>query len=117
MCRNIKQLHNFDPPATDDEVHAAALQYVRKISGTTKPSKANEAVFERAVREIAHISRHLLDDLVTSAPPRDREVEAARRASGRPSGSAPPRPDAARPAVEPCPAPSQETPTAYLSRR
>ncbi len=78
MCRNIKQLHNFDPPATDDEVHAAALQYVRKISGSTKPSKANEAVFERAVREIAHISRHLLDDLVTTAPPRDREVEAAR---------------------------------------
>ena len=78
VCRNIKQLHNFDPPATDDEVHAAALQYVRKISGTTKPSKANEAVFERAVRDIAHLSRHLLDDLVTSAPPRDREVEAAR---------------------------------------
>jgi len=81
MCRNIKQLHNFDPPATDDEVHAAALQYVRKISGTTKPSKANEAAFERAVREIAHISRHLLDDLVTAAPPRDREMEA-----GRPRG-------------------------------
>ena len=81
MCRNIKQLHNFDPPATDDEVHAAALQYVRKISGTTKPSKANEAVFERAVREIAHISRHLLDDLVTSAPParpRGRGGEGAR---------------------------------------
>jgi hypothetical protein len=78
MCRNIKQLHNFDPPATDDEVHAAALQFVRKISGTTKPSKANEAVFERAVQEVAHISRHLLDDLVTAAPPRDREVEAAR---------------------------------------
>ena len=70
MCRNIKQLHNFEPPATDDEVHAAALQYVRKISGTTKPSKANEAVFARAVHEIAHISRHLLDDLVTSAPPK-----------------------------------------------
>ena len=78
MCRNIKQLHNFDPPATDDEVHSAALQYVRKISGTTRPSKANEAAFERAVHEIAHISRHLLDDLVTAAPPRDREVEAAR---------------------------------------
>ena len=94
MCRNIKQLHNFDPPATDDEVHAAALQYVRKISGTTKPSKANEAVFERAVREIAHISRHLLDDLVTSAPPRDREVEAARaRRPGPRSGSAPPPPE------------------------
>ncbi len=78
MCRNIKQLHNFAPPATDDEVHAAALQYVRKISGTTKPSKANEAAFERAVREVAHISRHLLDDLVTAAPPRDREIAAVR---------------------------------------
>ena len=78
MCRNIKQLHNFEPPATDDEVHAAALQYVRKISGTAKPSKANEAAFARAVDEIAHISGHLLGDLVTAAPPRDREVEAAR---------------------------------------
>ncbi len=78
MCRNIKQLHNFDPPATDDEVHAAALQYVRKISGATKPSKANEAVFDRSVREIAHLSRHLLNDLVAAAPPRDRETEAAR---------------------------------------
>jgi hypothetical protein len=78
MCRNIKQLHNFDPPATDDEVHAAALQYVRKLSGAAKPSKANEAAFEQAVHEIAHISRHLLDDLVTAAPPRDRETEAAR---------------------------------------
>jgi hypothetical protein len=78
MCRNIRTLHNFEPPATDDEVHAAALQFVRKISGTTKPSKANEAVFQRAVEEIAHISRHLLADLVTSAPPRDRETEALR---------------------------------------
>jgi len=78
MCRNIKQLHNFDPPATDDEVHAAALQYVRKIGGATKPSKANEAAFERAVREIAHSSRHFLDELVTAAPGRDRETEAAR---------------------------------------
>lgn len=78
MCRNIKQLHNFEPPATDDEVQAAALQYVRKIAGTTKPSQANEAAFGRAVAEVAHISRHLLDDLVTSAPPRDRETEAAR---------------------------------------
>jgi hypothetical protein len=78
MCRNIKTLHNFDPPATDDEVHAAALQYVRKLSGSTKPSRANEAVFDWAVREIAHISRHLLDDLVTTVPPRDREIEAAR---------------------------------------
>ena len=78
MCRNIKTLHNFDPPATDDEVHAAALQYVRKLSGATRPSKANDAVFQQAVREIAHISRHLLDDLVTASPPRDRETEAAR---------------------------------------
>jgi hypothetical protein len=78
MCRNIRQLHNFDPPATDDEVQAAALQYVRKISGTTKPSQANAAAFERAVREIAHVSRQLLGDLVTTAPPRDRETEAAR---------------------------------------
>jgi hypothetical protein len=78
MCRNIKTLHNFEPPATSDEVHAAALQYVRKVSGSTKPSKANEAVFMRAVDEIAHITAHLLEDLVTAAPARDREVEAAR---------------------------------------
>jgi hypothetical protein len=78
MCRNIKTLHNFEPPATRDEVDAAALQYVRKVSGTTKPSKANEAVFARAVEEIAHVTRHLLADLVTTAPPRDRDVEAAR---------------------------------------
>ena len=78
MCRNIKTLHNFDPPATDDEVYAAALQYVRKVSGSTKPSKANEAVFMRAVDEIAHITAHLLEDLVSAAPPRDREVEAAK---------------------------------------
>jgi hypothetical protein len=76
MCRNIHQLHNFEPAATDDEVHAAALQFVRKISGSTRPSKANEAAFTRAVEEIAHISRHLLDDLVTTAPPKNREVEA-----------------------------------------
>jgi len=78
MCRNIKTLHNFDPPATDDEVRAAALQYVRKVSGSQKPSRANEAVFERAVEEIAHITQHLLEDLVTSAPARDRDVEAAK---------------------------------------
>lgn len=78
MCRNIRTLHNFDPPATEDEVNAAALQYVRKISGTTKPSKANEAAFQRAVDAVAHISRQLLDDLVTAAPPRDRETEATR---------------------------------------
>ncbi len=78
MCRNIKTLHNFEPPATDDEIRAAALQYVRKVSGAQRPSKANEAVFERAVDEIAHVTQHLLADLVTAASPRDREVEAAR---------------------------------------
>ncbi len=79
MCRNIRTLHNFEPPATEDEVRAAALQYVRKISGTAKPSKVNEAAFARAVDEVAESSRRLLAVLVTSAPPRDREVEAARR--------------------------------------
>ena len=78
MCRNIKTLHNFEPAATEDEIRASALQYVRKISGMNKPSAANAAVFERAVDEIAHVTFHLLDDLVTSAPPRDREVEAAK---------------------------------------
>jgi hypothetical protein len=76
MCRNIRTLHNFDPPATPDEVQAAALQYVRKVSGTTKPSAANQAAFDEAVAEIAHITRHLLDSLVTSAPPKNREDEA-----------------------------------------
>jgi hypothetical protein len=78
MCRNIHTLHNFEPAATTDEVHAAALQYVRKVSGSTKPSKANAEAFDRAVAEIAHITRHLLDDLVTIAPPKNREVEAAK---------------------------------------
>jgi hypothetical protein len=78
MCRNIRTLHNFEPAATDDEVHAAALQYVRKISGTTKPSKANEAAFARAVEAVTEASRTLLDELVTAAPPKDREVEAAK---------------------------------------
>ena len=78
MCRNIKTLHNFEPTATEDEVRAAALQYVRKVSGSQKPSKANDAVFERAVDEIAHVTSHLLAELVTAAPPRDREVEAQR---------------------------------------
>ena len=78
MCRNIHTLHNFEPPATEEEVRAAALQYVRKISGTAKPSKANEAAFARAVDEVAEASSRLLASLVTSAPPRDREVEAAR---------------------------------------
>ncbi|MEO6200572.1 MAG: DUF2277 domain-containing protein [Cryobacterium sp.] len=76
MCRNIHTLHNFEPAATDDEVHAAALQYVRKISGSTKPSKANAEAFDQAVEEIAHISRHLLEHLVSTAPPKDRDVEA-----------------------------------------
>ena len=78
MCRNIRTLHNFEPAATNDEVQAAALQYVRKVSGSTKPSKANEAAFNHAVAEIAHITGHLLEDLVTTAPPKDREVEAAK---------------------------------------
>ena len=78
MCRNIRTLHNFEPPASEDEVHAAALQYVRKISGFAKPSQANREAFDRAVHEIAHISRHLLADLTTSAPPKDREAEAAK---------------------------------------
>jgi hypothetical protein len=76
MCRSIHTLHNFEPAASGDEVHAAALQYVRKISGTTKPSKANAAAFERAVHEIAHATQHLLDDLVATTPPKDREIEA-----------------------------------------
>jgi hypothetical protein len=79
MCRNIHTLFNFEPPATEDEVRDAALQYVRKISGFTKPSQANEAAFERAVAEVAAASRRLLDELVTNAPPKDREVEAERK--------------------------------------
>ena len=78
MCRNIRPLHNFEPPATRDEVTAAALQYVRKVSGASKPSQANQDAFDRAVREIAHITEHLLDDLTTPAPPKNREVEAAK---------------------------------------
>ena len=78
MCRNIRVLHNYDPPATDDEVRAAALQYVRKVAGTSKPSQANQAVFDAAVEEIAASTRQLLDHLVTSAPPKDRDVEAAK---------------------------------------
>ncbi len=79
MCRNIRVLHNFEPPTSSDEVQAAALQYVRKVSGMTKPSQANEEAFSRAVHEIAHITQHLLEDLVTTAAPKDREVEAERR--------------------------------------
>ena len=78
MCRNIKTLHNFEPPASEDEVRAAALQYVRKVSGAQRPSKANEAAFERAVDEVAEITSRLLEELVTTAPPRDRDVEAER---------------------------------------
>jgi hypothetical protein len=78
MCRNIRVLYNFEPPATDDEVRAAALQYVRKISGFTKPSQANEEAFVRAVDEVADVSRRLLDHLVTTATPKDREIEAER---------------------------------------
>ncbi|MBJ7330288.1 MAG: DUF2277 domain-containing protein [Solirubrobacteraceae bacterium] len=78
MCRNIRTLYNFEPPATEDEVHAAALQYVRKISGSTKPSQANAEAFERAVAQVAAVSRELLDSLVTTAPPKDREIEAAK---------------------------------------
>jgi hypothetical protein len=79
MCRNIRILYNFSPPTTDDEVQAAALQYVRKVSGMTKPSKANEEAFARAVDEVAAVTARLLGELVTSAPPRDREVEAEKR--------------------------------------
>ncbi len=79
MCRNIKTLYNFEPPASEDEVEAAALQYVRKISGFTKPSQANEEAFEAAVAAVTEVSRELLDSLVTTAPPKDREVEAAKR--------------------------------------
>ena len=78
MCRNIRTLHNFEPPATAEEVHDAALQYVRKISGSTKPSKANEEAFHRAVEEVAAATQRLLDSLVTKAPPKNREVEAAK---------------------------------------
>ena len=78
MCRNIRTLFNFDPPATDDEVRAASLQFVRKISGSAKPSRANEAAFERTVDDVTRAARRLLEELVTTAPPRDREVEAER---------------------------------------
>jgi len=78
MCRNIRPLYNFEPPATEEEVRAAALQYVRKISGFTKPSQVNQEAFDRAVEEVAHASMHLLSALQTAAPPKDREVEAAK---------------------------------------
>ena len=90
MCRNIKTLHNFKPPATAEEIRASSLQFVRKLSGFTKPSKPNEAAFNRAVDDVAHAARHLLDSLVTNAPPRDRAVEAmkARARSAKRFGSA-----------------------------
>jgi hypothetical protein len=78
MCRNIRTLHNFEPPATPDEVHAAALQYVRKVSGTTRPSQVNQAAFDRAVTEVTAATSRLLEQLTTNAPPKDREVEAAK---------------------------------------
>ncbi|MBO1768203.1 DUF2277 domain-containing protein [Allobranchiibius sp. GilTou38] len=78
MCRNIRPLNNFAPPATDDEVHAAAVQYVRKIAGTTKPSAANQEAFDRAIRRVTEASRELIDSLVTTAPPKNREEEAAK---------------------------------------
>jgi hypothetical protein len=90
MCRAIKTLHNFSPPATDDEIRASSLQFVRKLSGFTKPSKVNEAAFNRAVDDVAHAAHHLLDSLVTNGPPRDRAVEAmkARARSAKRFGSA-----------------------------
>lgn len=91
MCRNIKTLNNFSPPATEEEVRASSLQFVRKLSGFTKPSKANEDAFNRAVDEVTHVAQHLLSALVTNAPPRDRAVEAmkARARSAKRFGSAP----------------------------
>jgi hypothetical protein len=79
MCRNIRTLYNFEPPTTPDEIHAAAVQYVRKVSGMQKPSQANQAAFDRAVMNVAHATEHLLSELVTTSPPKDREVEAERR--------------------------------------
>ena len=97
MCRNIHPLHNLEPVATPDEVHAAALQYVRKIAGTTRPSRANAEAFDRAVEEVAHATRHLLAALVTTAPPKDREVEAEKRRQRSASRYAPPASAAAGP--------------------
>jgi hypothetical protein len=78
MCRNIKTLHNFAPPATEEEIRASAIQFVRKLSGSAKPSKANEAVFNRAVEKVTAAAQELLDSLITTSPPRDREIEAAK---------------------------------------
>jgi len=80
MCRNIKTLYNFAPPATDEEIRASALQFVRKLSGFNRPSKGNEAVFNRAIEDVTHAAHHLLAELVSNAPPRDRAIEAAKRA-------------------------------------
>lgn len=93
MCRNIKVLHNFKPPATEEEIRASSLQFVRKLSGFTKPSKTNEVAFNRAVDQVAQAARELLDSLVTNAPPRDRETEAAKaraRSAERFGSTAPP---------------------------
>jgi hypothetical protein len=91
MCRNIKMLHNFEPPATDEEVHLSSLQFVRKLSGCTRPSKANQAAFDRAVDKVTRAARELIDQLVTDAPPRDREIEAlkARARSAERFGAGP----------------------------
>ena len=78
MCRSIKTLHNFQPPATDEEIRASALQFVRKLSGFARPSKANQPAFDRAVEQVTHAAHELLDSLVTNAPPRDREIESAK---------------------------------------
>lgn len=78
MCRNIHTLHNFEPPATEEEIHASSLQYVRKVSGFTKPSRANQEAFDQAVAAVANVTAELLDQLITNAPPKDREIEAAR---------------------------------------
>ena len=97
MCRNIRPLHNFEPPATHDEVAAAALQYVRKISGYTKPSQANQEAFDLAVEEVAAASTRLLDALETNAPPKNREIEAEKRRRARPIGTPARRSPARRP--------------------
>lgn len=94
MCRNIKTLYNFKPPATDEEIRASALQFVRKLSGSTRPSKANEPAFNRAVDQVTETARELLDSLVTSAPPRDRDVEAAKARARSVSRFLPRTPDA-----------------------
>src|SRR2546423_14188296 len=108
MCRNIQTLYNFEPPAREEEVRAAALQYVRKVSGFTKPSQANEAVFERAVDEVAAATARLVDGLVTAAPPKDRDLEADRRRA-RPARRGPP-PRASPPPPPPRAAPRQPAP-------